>query len=261
MGDKTGIAWTQATWNPTIGCNQVSPGCEHCYAKTLVDTRMSKMTTGPYAGMKFEDLKMLPERLDQPLRWRRPRLIFTNSMSDLFHVDVNDTFLGAVFAIMAEADWHTFQVLTKRAERMPRFVKGWHADNDGWPNPLPNVWLGVSIESNAYAWRAGWLRQTPAAVRWLSLEPLLGPVDKVSFEGIDWVVIGGESGRGHRAMDPGWLRDAIARCYALGIPVFVKQDSGMRSGLQGRIPDDLWRFKEYPRVAPAAPSRSLLAPA
>jgi protein gp37 len=213
------IEWTDETWNPVTGCTEVSPGCDHCYAKTFAERWRGT------AGHHFEngfDLTLRPERLDQPMKWRRPRRVFVNSMSDLFHVGVPSGFIGAVFHTMCVAEEHTFQILTKRPERMRRVVPEYYASRRG-DNPLRNVWLGVSVESNDYAWRVDMLRETPAAVRFLSIEPMLGPIDKVSFEGIDWVIVGGESGHGARPMNPAWVRDVRDRCVAAGIPFFFKQ--------------------------------------
>ena len=244
MSDKTGIEWTDATWNPVTGCDRTSPGCDNCYALTLAK-RLKAMgspnyqrdgdprTSGPGFGVTVHN-----HMLDQPLKWKRPRRIFVNSMSDLFHPDVSDEFIASVFAVMACAPQHTFQVLTKRPQRMatllnqlvrregfrelreravdrlidtgPRLRLGEHDDPFAWP--LPNVWLGVSIESDQYAFRSDYLRRTPAAVRWISAEPLLGPLPSLNLTGIDWLVVGGESGAGARPMHPDWARDLRDRC-------------------------------------------------
>jgi protein gp37 len=260
MSDKSRIAWTDATWNPVTGCSKVSPGCAHCYAETL-SLRF---------GRSFE-VTLHPDRLDLPLRWRKPRRVFVNSMSDLFHPEVPAGFIDAVVAVMAAAHGHTFQVLTKRPERM-RDAMRWLASIDvaRWVGerqrflemealyhgidlscdpdwPLPNVWLGTSIENDRFVGRADALRETPAAVRFISAEPLLGPLPSLDLTGIDWLIIGGESGPGWRTMEPEWVRDLVERADAAGCAVFVKQDSGGRSGKQGNLPDDLWARKAYPR--------------
>jgi protein gp37 len=263
------IAWTDATWNPVTGCTKVSPGCAHCYAEAL-----SKRF-----GRSF-DVTLHPERLDEPLHWRKPRRVFVCSMADLFHEQVPWAFVDAVFGIMARAHQHTFQVLTKRPERMailfdrlaviaaPGMQEPWalsekrryHLDIaaqalvSGMPLrwagsqwPIPNVWLGVSIENDHYAYRADILRQTPAAVRFISAEPLLGPLPSLDLTGIDWLIIGGESGPGHRRMDPQWALDLIVAARAAGTKVFVKQGSGPRPGMQGDLPDWAFALREYPR--------------
>lgn len=232
MGDKTGIEWTDATWNPVTGCDRTSPGCDNCYALKQA-ARLKRMgqanyqtdgdprTSGPGFGVTCH-----PHMLDQPLRWKRPRRIFVNSMSDLFHPAVPDGFIGGVFDVMARAPQHTFQILTKRPQRMERLLSVWYAAGY-WRRhdlmwcgpvrfPLPNVWLGVSIESDRYTFRADHLRATPAAVRWISAEPLLGPLPSLDLTGIDWLVAGGESGPGARPMHPDWVRDLRDRCERTG---------------------------------------------
>lgn len=260
MSDKAKIEWTDATWNPVTGCAKVSQGCKNCYA--LRDwARMSANPKTVYYGRQFSDVQCHPERLDQPLRWSKPRLIFVNSMSDLFHEAVPDEFIRAVFGVMALAPHHTFQVLTKRPERMlsfMRMVEGSsiyrHEDpmfssitarfKNGYPEqswPLKNVWLGVSVENQAAAdERIPLLIQTPAAVRWISAEPLLGPIDLRrstgypwiggkfadgrKFDGLlDWVVVGGESGCNARPMHPNWARSLRDQCKAADVPFLFKQ--------------------------------------
>jgi protein gp37 len=246
----TTIEWTEETWNPTTGCDQISPGCDNCYALVMA-ARLKAMgqakyqrdgdprTSGPGFGLTVH-----PDVLDVPLRRRKPTTWFVNSMSDLFHQDVPDEFIAKVFAVMAAADRHTFQVLTKRAQRVPALlgrpsfegqVLDWGRASmrakDSTPRiieqtwPLPNVWLGTSIESDRYAFRADHLRATPAAVRFLSLEPLLGPLPSLDLTGIDWVIVGAESGRGARPMDTGWVRDIRDRCVDGGVKFFLKQDA------------------------------------
>lgn len=239
MSDNTKIEWSDATWNPVTGCEEVSPGCDHCYAKTFAERFRG------VAGHHFEngfDLTLRPERLDQPLRWRRPRRIFVNSMSDLFHKDVPEEFVAGVFAVMARAPQHTFQVLTKRHGRMRSLLRSADFrdrvlghDVDVWP--LPNVWLGVSVEDQQRAdLRIPALLDTPAAVRWISAEPLLGPLSLGRYvwaepsgfpddwvRGLDWVVVGGESGRGARPMHPDWARSLRDECQQAGVPFLFKQ--------------------------------------
>jgi protein gp37 len=231
---KTTIAWTERTWNPVTGCTKVSPGCDNCYAE-----RFAERWRG-IKGHAFErgfDLVLHHDRLKSPLRVRKPSMFFVNSMSDLFHKDVPDEFIGSVFATMAEAVFcpyrHTFQILTKRPERMRRLLPlVWETAEPRGGAALEvvmrGVWLGVSIESNDYAWRAGMLRETPARVRFLSIEPLLAPVDHVNLDRIDWVIVGGESGPGARPMNLDWARDVRDRCVAAGIPFFFKQLGGVR---------------------------------
>ncbi|MDB5095563.1 MAG: hypothetical protein JWO85_3664 [Candidatus Eremiobacteraeota bacterium] len=217
------IEWTDETWNPVTGCTKVSPGCDHCYAATWAARKM-----GQWADRDFGTVVCHEDRLLAPLSRRKPTRYFVNSMSDLFHKDVPDEFIRQVFITMGCTQRHTFQVLTKRPERMRRWVRDFYGP--GGKNelrdpadPISNAWLGVSVESNDYAWRADMLRETPAAVRFLSIEPMLGPVDKVSFEGIDWVIVGGESGHGARPMHPAWVRDVQDRCAWDNIPFFFKQ--------------------------------------
>lgn len=231
MAGGTKIEWTDETWNPIVGCSRVSAGCDNCYAVPTVHRGMAEQHRGltVHAEGKGTDwtgeVRVVDKRMDVPLRWTRPRRIFVNSLSDLFHPGLDDRSIARVVAVMAAAPQHTFQVLTKRPQRMQALL----SSADFWrqvsmcsvylppmtsERPLPNVWWGVSIESNQYAWRANWLRDTPAAVRWVSAEPLLGPLDRLDLSGFDWVVIGGESGPGSRPMHPDWARNLIDRCTA-----------------------------------------------
>jgi protein gp37 len=208
----TTIEWTEATWNPVTGCHKVSPGCAHCYAETFAE-RFRGVPGHPYEhGF---DIRIRPERLELPLRWRKPRLVFVNSMSDPYHEAVPEAFIRDVHDVMARAHWHTFQVLTKRSGRLAEL-----APRLPWP---ANVWMGVSIENRRFVERADHLRRVPAAVRFISAEPLLGPLEGLDLSGIDWVIVGGESGPRARPMDLGWARDLVARCRAAGVAVFVKQ--------------------------------------
>ena len=234
MGSKSNISWTDASWNPVVGCSEVSSGCENCYAVGQA-ARIQAMDAGRgvpsvYDGTTTEDkqnwtglVKCLPERLDIPVRWTKPRRIFVNSMSDLFHPDVPDEFILNVFMTMMFTERHTFQVLTKRPQRMaellntPKFKDELIGmpeglENEAWPWPLPNVWLGVSIEEDKHAYRADYLRDTPAAVRWISAEPLLGPLPSLDLTDVDWLVAGGESGKNARPMQTDWLRHLRDKC-------------------------------------------------
>jgi protein gp37 len=237
----TTIEWTDATWNPVVGCEKVgSPGCDHCYAIDVAHRAMQPAHVGltvrrpgdrpDWSGV----VRCLPERLDLPLRWRKPRRIFVNSMSDLFHPDVPVAFIADVFAVMAIAEQHTFQVLTKRPQRMAAVLDSdvfrdamqeavWARETHLFAGFVPaNVWLGTSIENQRYAFRANHLRDAPAAVRFLSVEPLLGPVE-LDLTGIDWVILGGESGPGARPMDPAWALSIRDQCQAADVPFFFKQ--------------------------------------
>lgn len=235
MADKSAIEWTDATWNPVTGCTQVSPGCDHCYALTFAE-RFRGVPGHPYE--QGFDLKLWPDRLEMPLRWRQPRRIFVNSMSDLFHPAVPTAYIYRVFDIMAQADWHIFQVLTKRSARLLRL-----APSLPW---RPNIWMGVSIESERYRWRADHLRAVPAHIRFISAEPLLGPLDRVNLDGIDWVITGGESGAQHRLCDPAWVRPVRDRCLVSGIAYFHKQWGGRTPKVGGRELDGR-TWDEFPR--------------
>lgn len=226
MADHSAIEWTDATWNPVTGCIQVSPGCDHCYALTFAE-RFRGVAGHPYE--QGFDVALRPARLDLPLRWKKPRRIFVNSMSDLFQKDVPDEYIRRVFEVMAEANWHTFQVLTKRSARLARL-----ASQLPWPK---HIWAGVSIESERYVWRAEHLRQVPAHVRFISAEPLLGPLDRLSLEGIHWVITGGESGPYSRPCDPDWVRELRDRCVAQGVAYFHKQWGGRTPKSGGRLLD------------------------
>jgi protein gp37 len=248
------IEWTEATWNPVTGCAKVSPGCAHCYAETFAERWRG--VPGHHFEQGFE-LKLWPERLEQPLRWRTPRRIFVNSMSDLFHEDIPDEYVERVFAVMAEADRHVFQILTKREERLAEF-----APLLPWPQ---NVWVGVTIENRRFVRRADYLREVPAAVRFISAEPLLTEVTKLDLTGIDWLIAGGESGPKARPLDLDWVFDLAERCSASGTAFFMKQLGAVlarRLGAEDRKGTDLALFppelrrREMPvprlRAAPVA---------
>ena len=311
------IEWTEKTWNPIRGCSRISEGCRNCYAERMA-TRFSgegkpfhgyaeSTPSGPRWTGK---VSLIPEMLDKPLRWRKPARVFVNSMSDLFHESLSFEEIAAVFGVMAACPQHTFQVLTKRAERMREFLcdpgrdfdvvqemAKWVGKNGRFKGegrtkwlrslesilPLPNVELGVSVEDQAAAdERIPYLLDCPAAVRWVSAEPLLGEIDfrdvtllpvgavgddspRVGLNALaghvigpddvrsdlrlDWIVVGGESGPVARPCEVSWIRSIIRQCRDAEVPVFVKQDSGPRAGRQGRLPDDLWNVKEYPNAS------------
>lgn len=242
MADRSAIEWTDATWNPVTGCTRVSPGCDHCYALTFAE-RFRGVPSHPYEhGF---DLMLRPERLALPLAWKQPRRIFVNSMSDLFHKDVPDDFVGRVFETMVAADWHTYQLLTKRPDRLRRMAR-----RLPWPN---HIWVGVSVELNRFAWRVDRLRGVPAAVRFVSAEPLLGPLDALCLDGIDWVITGGESGPRNRPCEPEWVAGLRDRCAASGIAFFHKQWGGRTPKALGRRLDGrTWDEFPVPKVRTTA---------
>ncbi|PSN19445.1 hypothetical protein C7271_07255 [filamentous cyanobacterium CCP5] len=223
MSVKSEIEWTEATWNPTTGCDKISPGCKNCYAERFAE-RWRGIPGHPYE--QGFDLKIWPERLEKPLSWKKPRKIFVNSMSDLFHESVPDEFIFNVFEVMKRAEWHQFQVLTKRPQRMLEVAENFHS--------LPsNIWLGVSVESQAWIWRVDVLKKVPAKIRFLSCEPLLGPL-KLHLQGIDWVIVGGESGFGARPMHEEWVRDIRDQCLDSNVAFFFKQWGGIQKKRNGR---------------------------
>jgi protein gp37 len=226
MAQQSSIEWTQATWNPVTGCNKISPGCKHCYAERMA-VRLQAM--GSYRYRNGFKVTLQEDLVELPLRWKQPRIIFVNSMSDLFHEDIPSDFIVGVFETMKEANWHTFQVLTKRAERVAALA-----------HLLPwtkNIWVGVSVENQDYTWRVAELRKVPAAVRFLSIEPLLGPIRRLPLAGIDWVIVGGESGPGARPMKPEWVKSIRRRCRLVGVPFFFKQWGGFNKKAAGRALD------------------------
>ncbi len=239
MAERSSIEWTEATWNPVTGCTKVSPGCAHCYAETFAE-RFRGVPDHPYE--RGFDLQLRPERLQQPLTWRQPRIVFVNSMSDLFHEDIPVTYIREVFNVMRKANRHTFQVLTKRSQRLAEL-----APHLRWPD---NVWMGVSVENQRWTSRVSDLRKVPAKVRFLSCEPLLGPL-QLDLRSIGWVIVGGESGARARPMKPEWARDIRQQCKDAGVAFFFKQwgahnEAGERVGkgkagrlLDGRVWDGL----------------------
>ena len=223
MGDKSAIEWTDATWNPVTGCTPITAGCDHCYAKAL-SKRLQHMGVAKYR--QGFDVTLHPDTLPQPLRWKTPRRVFVNSMSDLFHARVPKHFVAQVWEIMQACPQHTFQILTKRPERMARWT-------ESHPAP-PNVWLGTSVEDQRVVRRIDSLRECRAHVRFLSCEPLLGPLSGLDLTGISWVIAGGESGHDYRAVDPEWVRDLRDQCVQRGVPFFFKQWGGVTPKAGGR---------------------------
>jgi protein gp37 len=241
MADNSAIEWTEATWNPVTGCDQVSPGCAHCYAKTFAE-RWVGIPGHPYE--QGFALKTWPQRLGQPLKWKRPRRIFVNSMSDLFHEEIPDEFIAKVFGVMEEADHHVFQVLTKRQDRLVEL-----APELPWPS---NVWMGVSIENRRFVHRADALRKVPAAVRFISAEPLLGPLEGLDLDQIHWLIAGGESGPGHRRVEEEWLLELLDRCASEEVAFFFKQWGGARPKSGGRLLDGV-EWSDMPTPIAAGP--------
>jgi protein gp37 len=226
MADGSTIEWTEATWNPVTGCTKVSPGCKNCYAERM-SMRLQAMGLPQYRnGFR---LTLQPGALELPLQWSKPRLVFVNSMSDLFQQDIPLEFIRSVFDVMVKARQHRFQVLTKRPE-----IAQQYADKLPWPE---NVWLGTSVENSFYVHRVRALQAIPAKIRFLSVEPLLGPIQRIPLRGIHWVIVGGESGPGARPMKQEWARQIRDRCVAKGVPFFFKQWGGPNKKKTGRLLD------------------------
>ena len=246
MSDGSAIEWTDATWNPLRGCTKISPGCKHCYAEVFAE-RFRGVPGHPYE--QGFDLLLVPDKLLEPLRWGRSRKVFVNSMSDLFQDPVPEEFVRQVFEVMAAADWHVYQMLTKRASRlatltsrMPREIV--HKEH---------IWLGVSVEDRVYGLpRIDELRRAPAKVRFLSIEPLLEDLGAIDLRGIDWVIVGGESGPGARPMKEPWVLSIRDQCRAARVPFFFKQWGGVQKSRAGRELGGR-TYDEYPRIAPTAP--------
>ena len=236
---STAIEWTDETWNPSTGCTKVSPGCAHCYIERTPAFRI--------AGRRFErgviPVKLHDDRLEAPLRWRRSRRVFVNSMSDLFHADVPEAFIARVFDTMRRAHWHQFQVLTKRSKRLRDIGQRLY-----WS---PNIWQGVSVENAAHVWRIADLQAVAAAVRFLSIEPLLGPIPRLPLDGISWVIVGGESGPKSRPVAAEWVRDIRSQCERAGVAFFFKQWGGKLSKSGGRELDGR-TWDEMPQALPVA---------
>jgi protein gp37 len=235
------IEWTDATWNPIRGCTKISPGCAHCYAETFAE-RFRGVSGHPYE--QGFDLRLVPERLLDPLRWLRPKMVFVNSMSDLFHEDVPPSYIEAVAQVMSESPWHMYQVLTKRSGRMRDLLGSGLA----WAGRLPHVWWGVSVENRKYGLpRLHDLQVVPVKVRFLSVEPLLEHLGEISLEGISWVIVGGESGHGARPMKEEWVVSILEQCRAAGVPFFFKQWGGVNKARTGRLLGGE-TYDEYPDI-------------
>ncbi|MGD0499134.1 MAG: phage Gp37/Gp68 family protein [Bryobacteraceae bacterium] len=244
MANNSHIEWTDATWNPVTGCSKISPGCKFCYAERLA-RRLQAMGQENYRN--GFDVTLQPHMLDHPLKWRQPRRVFVNSMSDLFHEDVPASYIQQVFDVMRRASRHQFQVLTKRSERL--------VELNSALNWQPQIWMGVSIENEDYLYRVEHLKQTGASVKFLSIEPLLGPLRKLRLSGIDWVIVGGESGPGARPVDPDWVREIRDRCLAARVPFFFKQWGGVLKARTGRVLDGR-KWDRMPGQVPATRARS-----
>lgn len=237
MALSSAIEWTEATWNPVTGCTKISPGCKHCYAERMA-LRLHAMGSLNYRN-GFETT-VHPHALELPLKWKKPQVIFVNSMSDLFHARVPEEFIFRIFDVMNRADWHQFQVLTKRPDRMRKLSARLQ-----WSE---NIWMGVSVESEKYTKRIAELSESHAKVKFLSLEPLLGPLPNLELDGIDWVIVGGESGPGARSMDSSWVREIRDQCVSQGVPFFFKQWGGVFKKRTGRTLDGR-TWEEMPRVS------------
>jgi protein gp37 len=257
MGQRTGIEWTDATWNPATGCTRVSAGCDHCYAHTLAHGRLAEMYTRqpPVIRTPQNDadpfaVRVWRDRLREPGKWKDPRMVFVNSMSDMFHADIPDEFVREVFEVMLDVNHHVYQVLTKRPSRARRFF-------DHNPDLFPageipsHIWMGTSVENQDAAYRVGHIRRVPAAVRFLSCEPLLGPL-KLDLDGIHWVIVGGESGIDHRPMQPEWATGVRDQCVDAGGAFFFKQWGGRTPKSGGRLLEgETWGQMPLPDNAPA----------
>ena len=237
MAQGSGIEWTESTWNPVTGCTKISPGCKYCYAERMAE-RLQAMGQANYVnGFR---LTLQPHMLELPLKWKKPQTIFVNSMSDLFHEDVPIEYIQKVFEVMNQAGWHRFQVLTKRADRLEAI--------GSLLNWASNIWMGVSVESDDHRQRIDHLRRTGAHIKFLSLEPLLGPLPHLDLSGIDWVIVGGESGHKARPMNPAWVIDLRNQCRRAKVPFFFKQWGGKNKKQAGRMLERrVWN--EMPRVS------------
>ncbi|MFC2143068.1 DUF5131 family protein [Candidatus Aenigmatarchaeota archaeon] len=236
MAEKSSIEWTDSTWNPTTGCTKVSSGCANCYAERLA-FRLHKIGVKKYRN-RFR-LTIHKDVISMPLKWKVPKTIFVNSMSDLFHKDVSYDFIKRVFDVMKEAHWHTFQLLTKRPERMLEFTKKYYK------KPISNLWLGTSIENSSVKNRINILKKTPSKIRFISFEPLIGPIGKLNLSKIHWVVVGGESGWNHRPIEKDWVREIRDQCIKQKVPFFFKQWGGNTPKSGGRKLDRKY-WNEYP---------------
>jgi protein gp37 len=250
MSLNSHIEWTDATWNPVRGCTKISPGCKHCYAETFAE-RFRGVKGHPYE--QGFDLRLVPEKLTEPFTWRSPKLVFVNSMSDLFQPGVSDKYVEAVSQVMVKANWHTYQVLTKRSERLRDLLQ----TGLGFAAEKKNIWWGVSVEDRKYGLpRIDHLRDTPASVRFLSIEPLLEDLGDINLSGISWVIVGGESGHGARPLKKEWVLSIRDQCEAFGIPFFFKQWGGVRKTKNGRLLDGR-TYDQYPsRASTDVPDKS-----
>lgn len=247
MSEHSSIEWTDATWNPVRGCTKITPGCAHCYAETFAE-RFRGVPGHPYE--QGFDLRLIPEKLREPFRWKSPRRVFVNSMSDLFHDGVPVDYIRQVVEVMRDAPWHTFQTLTKRSRRLRDLLNGELA----FAGELPNAWWGVSVENREHGLpRIDDLRAAPAALRFLSIEPLLEDLGALDLTGIHWVIVGGESGPGARPMNKDWVLNILDRCRAANVPFFFKQWGGTRKKLTGRELDGR-TYDELPALASDAAS-------
>ena len=246
MADNSAIEWTDATWNPVTGCTKITRGCDNCYAARFAE-RWRGVKGHPYE--QGFDLREWPERLDQPARWKAPRMIFVNSMSDLFHKRVRREFIDEVFDRMEDASHHTYQVLTKRSSLMCNYLRRRYPSSEA----PAHIWCGVSVEDNAAKARIRHLQAAPAAVRFLSIEPLIGPVGDLDLDGISWVIVGGESGPNARPMRLEWVREIRNRCLRARVPFFFKQWGGKTPKAGGRLLDDK-EWNELPRTVVPEPA-------
>jgi protein gp37 len=248
MAENSSIEWTDTTWNPVTGCTKISVGCDNCYA-----SRFSERFRG-VPGHPFEtgfDLTLRPERLQQPLSWKRPRMIFVNSMSDLFHKDIPQDHISAVFDTMEKANWHVYQVLTKRSSLLQKFINARYRS----AKAPAHMWFGVSVENQPATSRITHLQNSNAGVRFLSIEPLIAPVDRLSLKGIDWVIVGGESGPRARPMDPRWVTDIRDQCVAAGVAFFFKQWGGFSAKNAGRLLEGR-EWNQFPTKRPVSQQTS-----
>lgn len=245
MSQHSSIEWTDATWNPVRGCTKISPGCTHCYAETFAE-RFRGVPGHPYE--QGFDLRLVPDKLAEPLRWRTSRMVFVNSMSDLFHDDVPDDYIVAVAGVMQQANWHTYQVLTKRSQRLAALLR----TKIAFAAQCPHIWWGVSVENRKHGLpRVDDLRSAPSTVRFLSIEPLLEDLGQLDLAGIHWVIVGGESGAGARPMKRDWVLSLRNQCRLAGVPFFFKQWGGVRKSetgrkLQGRT------YDQFPKIIRAS---------
>lgn len=251
MADNSAIEWTDATWNPVTGCTKITRGCDNCYAERFAE-RFRGVPDHPFSS--GFDLTLRPERVAQPLSWKRPRMIFVNSMSDLFHKEVPQSFIDGVFDTMERASWHKFQLLTKRSPIMRDYLKRRYGPSIG----PAHIWCGVSVEDAGSKARLEHLRSAPAGVRFLSVEPLLGPVGSIDLSGIDWVIVGGESGPHARPMEVAWVREVRDQCRAQRVAFFFKQWGGFRPKSGGRLLDGR-EWNQFPKSRRLPPPAAMAA--